>query len=335
MQEEEERARVRLHRAGDVAEDDELAGTTFWRGSAALDELAARARATAGRAGAGRAFRPLGLGRSRRERRLRPRASRRRARSRVPRRARPASASRSRAAAGAPSTLQPRRARRRRARPVALRPRRRPSRRTSGADRATGSTPASERGRNHAGEGDGRSARARPGARDERLTQRPVDVAPVVQTDCVERASAPRSIRPGPTSSPSSRSDRPNVTSAAHERRAVGHRRAVTRASATSSPSRPSRTASRSSWYLSTDPSVVSTTPCVELHDSERRQRLRPVDRLRDTRRLLEVEPAQAAARTPRPRARASRATPGTAARRSRPLAPETDGRSSGRGSGA
>ena len=56
-----------------------------------------------------------------------------------------------------------------------------------------------------------------------------------------------------------------------------------------------SRTVSRSSWYLSTEPSVCSTISASSSLPAERGERVRPVDRLRDARRLRQVEAAEAA----------------------------------------
>ena len=143
-------------------------------------------------------------------------------------------------------------------------------------------------------------------ARDERLPQRPVDVV-------LPRRARPRrgpcsasATRPGPTSSPASRSTRPNVTMCRDDR-ATGHGRGDEAASVSS------RTESRSSWYLSTEPSVVCDVLGVELPLAERGQRLRPVDRLRDARAASAGRARAARRRTRPPRAASRSGTPGHA----------------------
>ena len=93
--------------------------------------------------------------------------------------------------------------------------------------------------------------------RDERLPQRPVDVAPGARARPRRGPSARRATRPGPTSSPASRSTRPKVTMCETTARRIsstghGRRRRAPRASRR-------EPTSRSSWYFSTEPSVACT----------------------------------------------------------------------------
>ena len=164
--------------------------------------------------------------------------------------------------------------------------------------------------------------------RDERLPQRPVDVVAAGQVDRVEPAQRIRD--------PARPHLEPGLAQHAAERDEVpGDVRYRARALATRPASVSSRTESRSSWYLSTEPSVVCTFSASSSLLAERRQRVRPVDRLGETGRLLQVELRAARRRTPPPRRPAAPGRPARAASRSPSRARATDGRSSGRGSGA
>ena len=109
--------------------------------------------------------------------------------------------------------------------------------------------------------------------------------------------SSPRSasaMRPGPTSRPASRSTRPNVTRwrvrASLTRRRPRPPRAPRRAARRSSSS---RTSVEVLVVLQDGAERLLDDGRVELLAAERDERLRPVDRLRDARRLGQVELAQ------------------------------------------
>ena len=104
---------------------------------------------------------------------------------------------------------------------------------------------------------------------------------------------------------------------------------------ATSPASASSRRASRSSWYLSTEPSVAWTFSTSSSCCPRAVRASHPVDRLREPRRLLQVERAQLRREARRllgePLGDARHAQLGRSRSRARPRG----GRSSGRGSGA
>ena len=217
------------------------------------------------------------------------------------------------------------RARARRARPSGARRLRRGGRRRSAAERLRREEPRVERAverlevlaaRRRASAA--ASSRRRPAARARPRRAR----------------AARRRLGRGPTSSPPSRSTRPNMTTC--RTTACGsRRRAQSRALATSPASASSRTASRSSWYLSTEPSVASTfstsSSCCPSAVSACAQSIvsaRPGGFCRSSAASSATKRA-ASCGEPLGHARAR------AARRSRSPARPTDGRSSGRGSAA
>ena len=134
-------------------------------------------------------------------------------------------------------------------------------------------------------------------ARDERLAEREVDVVLPREIDGVEPATA-STIRPGPTSIPTSRRTRPKVTTWR------------TIAVPCTRPTQASRSRARfldeaGERLVPNGLDVLAVLEHraerllddlrVDLFPAERGERLRPVDRLRDARRLREVEPAQPA----------------------------------------
>ena len=99
---------------------------------------------------------------------------------------------------------------------------------------------------------------------------------------------------------------------------------------------RAARTRSWSSRYLRTVPSVTSTASFVERASRpSARERVRPVDRLGDTRRLVQLEVAERLDRGRDLRGERLRAPPAPGAARSRARARSRGARSSGRGSAA
>ena len=349
LQEHDHRARVRLHRARDVDEEDEPARHDLGRPPGALDRMRRRCASPGAACGGGRACvrraRPgcgasggAATARRDRARRARERAAARRARS---------ARSRARAAARRPTrrprSAAPRRRHRRRSSPSpsSAGARRRAAASASIAARTSSCMSAGRAVR------DRRARRALPegrergvedlevvAPRDDRAAQRPVDLVAVVEAHRVERAADRPAGGPGPTSSPASRRIRPNVTSL----RTIASPTRLSAASGACGSSATGRSLGLGDQLL--QPAVAHALEVLVVLEHASRgwrrrrsasssllaegdERLRPVDRLGDARAPWRGRACADARRTRRPRRASRSGTPGHAGAHDRDLALE------------